>query len=244
MKEHELTGFIIRRKNYRDFDKVITAFTLEEGSVAFLARGVKKPKAKLASFIEPLVETKFRLIGKGNLPILVGARNLSVNEFYDSDMDKRLLALLLTEIVDLISMEGLKNPKLYQTYKLGLNDLIRAKKPILSVVCSIVKFMGIIGIEPEVRIDDKQKLYFDYDEGIVSSNNSSAHSVALSLHCAKLWKAIDRYSLNVINRLKIDESIDVELLLVILNYLEYHYSKKIKSASIWRETSSFLHGRS
>ena len=55
MNQNELTGFVISRKNINDADKILTLFTLEQGRYSLIAKGVRKPRAKLQSAIEPLV---------------------------------------------------------------------------------------------------------------------------------------------------------------------------------------------
>ena len=59
MKQNEYIGYVISRNNINDSDRIITIFTHELGKKSFIAKGIRKPKAKLQSQLEPLVESKF-----------------------------------------------------------------------------------------------------------------------------------------------------------------------------------------
>jgi len=240
MKEREYTGFVIKRKNYRDSDRIVTLFSKEEGKVGFIAKGIKKPKAKLTSFIEPFVESKYRLIGGGNLPVLVGAKNLSKNQFYDAGLTVRVAAAVATEVLELITLEGQKNKGLYTAYKACLSDLQDSAKPILMLDFHIAKMMSMVGVEPSISLDKLSKLYFDFDEGTISKRRLSTATVPLSYDCAKLYKAISSYGSTTIVRLRVESSLADELLHLLIRYLEYHFARKIKGAKILFEMGDSL----
>ena len=74
MKSETTQGIVLRRTDYGEADRIIL-FCTPLGQRSAMARGVRKPKSKLAGGIELLSESSIVLRGgKGNLATLVQAR--------------------------------------------------------------------------------------------------------------------------------------------------------------------------
>ncbi|HBW73660.1 MAG: repair protein RecO protein [Candidatus Magasanikbacteria bacterium GW2011_GWA2_45_39] len=59
-------AFIIKRRTYREYDKVVTLYTPQFGKIEAVAIGTKKPLSKLAGQLEPLQQVCVQLTrGKG-----------------------------------------------------------------------------------------------------------------------------------------------------------------------------------
>jgi DNA repair protein RecO (recombination protein O) len=241
MKQFEATGFVISRRNLKDSDKIITALTLEQGKLSFVAKGVKKPKAKLQAHIEPLVESKFRFIKSGKIPVLVGAQNISTNKFFNTDSTTNLAALLITEVVDKFSVEELSNINLYEAYKKSLELLIRSKKTSLMLSYSILNILKAIGLEPYIDVNDNSKsIYFDLSGGEVSNKNPQSDGVAISIDLVKLWRVCMQKPSEMVERLSVDKKLLSESLNLLLNYLQYNADYKIKSIKVLSESTGLL----
>lgn len=241
MKEHNTTGFILSRRNLKDSDKIITVFTLEFGKVSLIAKGVKKPKAKLQSQLEPLAEVRFRYLGSGSIPILVGAQALSANQYFSVDMDRRISALFISEIMDLISLEGQPNKELYLLYKTCLQNLLETKKVLLSVIYSMINIMKLSGIEPRIdKLKANPDAFFDFDEGTVSSQIGGNKSSRISAESAKLWMVCLKYHKKTVDNLAVDQSVLNESFMVLADYLQYHYAKKLKSIKVLINSTNLL----
>ena len=48
MKVEKLQGFVLKRTNYGEADKILTVFTKERGKIKVLAKGVRKIKSRRA----------------------------------------------------------------------------------------------------------------------------------------------------------------------------------------------------
>ena len=40
----KVTGIVMRYANYKDYDRMLTVFTLQNGKISALARGARRPK--------------------------------------------------------------------------------------------------------------------------------------------------------------------------------------------------------
>jgi len=68
MKFLKDSGFVIKRTNYRDADRIITLYTRHSGQIELLAKGVRKITSKRASYTELLNHIQFEAVtGKRGL---------------------------------------------------------------------------------------------------------------------------------------------------------------------------------
>lgn len=74
MRYKKLTGFILKKQNYKEADQIITIWSRELGKVRILARSVRSPKSKLNYCMQELGLVEIDLAGRGTLMTLIGAK--------------------------------------------------------------------------------------------------------------------------------------------------------------------------
>jgi DNA repair protein RecO (recombination protein O) len=68
-------GYILHHHPYRDTSRILEVLTRDAGRISIFARGVRGPKAKLASELQPFRLLLLSWSGKGDAPMLVGAES-------------------------------------------------------------------------------------------------------------------------------------------------------------------------
>ncbi len=243
MKQVELTGFIVGRKNLKDTDKIITVFTKEQGKSSFVAKGIKKPTAKLQSHMEPLVECKFRVLDGPKLPVVVGARAIGQNLFSAKSLEINIGALLLTEVVALVTAEQMPNLKLYQSYRESLIDIATHDKTSLLLNYGLISIMQASGIAPNIQWQEgASSCYLNFSEGSLSNIKIGSSSSVIDINIAKLWKVCMSHPKSTVLRLRVSDLVLSKSLNLIIDYLQYNLERKIKSAKVMSESTNLLHG--
>jgi DNA repair protein RecO len=75
MNQVQTTGIVLSRIDYGEADRIVTVLTPDQGKLSLMARGVRKPKSKLAGGIELFSISDISFIqGKGNISTLVSTR--------------------------------------------------------------------------------------------------------------------------------------------------------------------------
>ena len=99
-------GIVLKTKDYKDSDKLITILTLEKGKILVKARGVKKPSSKLKAFCQSFCFADFELVESKAGYVLTGVNE--IENFYNLtlDIDKFSYAFCVLEIVDKICAEN------------------------------------------------------------------------------------------------------------------------------------------
>lgn len=78
MNQLKTTAIILTRIDYGEADRIITLLTPEAGKLSLMARGVRKPKSKLAGGIELFSVSDITYIrGRGELGTLISSRLLN-----------------------------------------------------------------------------------------------------------------------------------------------------------------------
>lgn len=75
MKTIKTKAIVISRTDYQEADRIINVLTSDQGKLALMARGVRKPKSKLAAGIELFSISSISYIkGRGDIGTLISAR--------------------------------------------------------------------------------------------------------------------------------------------------------------------------
>ena len=108
----------INLKTYplNDNDKILLAYSKEIGLVRLVAKGVKKTKSKLASYVESLVANKLFCRSGRSLDIISSASSLDTFKNIRNDIVKLMFSMYLAEVVINLGVE--KDPNSFQIYDL------------------------------------------------------------------------------------------------------------------------------
>lgn len=71
--EYKLTGIILLKRDVGETDRIYTIYTKEKGKMRVLAKGVKKPQAKLAGFLENFTLAEIFIVRKQGLGKITGS---------------------------------------------------------------------------------------------------------------------------------------------------------------------------
>ena len=238
MKQNEYIGYVISRNNINDSDRIITIFTHELGKKSFIAKGIRKPKAKLQSQLEPLVESKFRALGNSKLPTLVSAFNINKNLFFEASTEVNISALFVTEIINYFLMDSQPNNYIYEEYSKFLQKIISTENTSLCLSYYLLKILSGFGLEPDIN-PGLETYWIDIDEGVISGVRH-ANSISIPKDVVKLWSVCLNSESSIIDRLKIKDSILVESLNLLISYISQHADRKIKSTKVLMDSTSLL----
>lgn len=94
-------AIILRRTNYGEADRVLQLLTPERGKVSAIAKGVRRPKSKLAGGLELLAVSDVTILaGRGELGLVTSAR---LKQFYNQilqDYDRMQFAYEAIKIIN------------------------------------------------------------------------------------------------------------------------------------------------
>jgi len=121
-----------------EFDRIYWAFSREKGKINFIAKGARKPLAKLAGGLEPLTQAEIFLIKGKKIDRVVGTIVLNQFENIQKNLEKIIRARSLLELLFCLEMDSAEAEKIYcqlEKYLFELNklDFLGGKIDLLSL---------------------------------------------------------------------------------------------------------------
>lgn len=134
---------ILKRKNFGEADRVITAFSAKLGKISIIARGVRKITSRRAGNVEVLNIVKLHLFKSRNY-ILQEAQSLETFEKLKSNLTLSAVSFHIVELIDKLTVEEQPSIKLYQILKESLIRLEQSPRQIIIRALEI-KTLSLLG---------------------------------------------------------------------------------------------------
>ncbi len=240
--EYKYTGIILGKRDIGETDRIYNVYTLEQGKISAIARGVRKGKAKLAGHLENfyLVDlTVMKNRGLGNISSSIVENNFfnlhqdleSLKEVFevikiftrlinDEEKDNEVFALLL-EYLETMNMVNESQEDL-SVFKIKKNLVTQG---------FLFKLLDLAGYRAEtnkcVKCHNKfskNKNFFNYDlGGVVCKNclNNSDTMVPISDNAIKIIRIFFQNKLNSLFKLNITRKETNELERMSQNFIKW-----------------------
>lgn len=172
MKQQVTDAIVLRRVNYGEADRIVTFLTPSDGKLALVARGVRRPKSKLAGGIELLSISSVTYAGgrSGGLGTLVSARLEQHFGNIVKDLARVQLGYELLQTADKIT-EDQPEPEYFTLLATGLAALNMPDVPAdLIKVWFGAGLLRLAGLTPNLitdtegqRLELERTYNFEYD---------------------------------------------------------------------------------
>jgi len=106
-------GFVIKRRNFGEADRMLTIFSRENGKITVVAKGVRKITSKRGALLEPFNLIKFQTVQSYSMKILTEVELISPFEKNKADLTSYRKILIACELVDVLCAEDIYLRSLY-----------------------------------------------------------------------------------------------------------------------------------
>ncbi len=124
---HLAPGYILHHRPYRDTSRILEVLTRDHGRITLFARGVRGPKAKLASVLQPFQLLLVSWSGRGEAAPLAGAE--SSDPGAPLPPERLMAAFYLNELLLKLTTRHDPVPGLFEDYHATLQGLKLAAPP-------------------------------------------------------------------------------------------------------------------
>ncbi len=178
-------AIVLMRTNYGEADRIIKLLTPEAGKISLLARGVRKPKSKLAGGIELFSISSLTYIkGRGDLGTLVSARLDTHYGVIVRHIDRVQLGYELIKLIDRATEDepGAEYFALLQTIFVALNDPT-IDTDLIRLWCH-AQLLQLAGYTPNTAsnlngepLTEQERYSFDFDSASFNDNPQGSFTV-------------------------------------------------------------------
>lgn len=237
MLTQNINAIILSRKNIGEADRLLSAFSLEEGKIKIIAKGSRKIKSKMASHIEPFTIGKYHLVTGKTFYILTGAEKTYYNESLTSNIESYQDTSYLCELIDLTYHENQPHQDIYNLLSETLKLLTMINHDKKEVLLRYFEFQLLksLGYNPNYKKCIKcnkavmeQDVFFGGFEGI-SCKQCKAGKIKINKNTLKILRLFQDNDLDKIINIKEVGKQNQHLKEVILPYLYDILPRKPKS---------------
>ncbi len=155
-------GIVLKRMDLGETDRLVTLYTLEQGKITALAKGVRKINSSRAASIEPAAQAQFFFAQGKQFDLITQTRLISSHRQTQTSLVRVTQTFQLLEIIDLLTVDRQENASVYALLEASLNAMSQpvSLKPYLTEnVRLILKALGFT--YDKVFTDQKLKGYIE-----------------------------------------------------------------------------------
>lgn len=219
IKNWTTDAIVVRRSNVGEYDRIHVLYTKELGKISAIAKGVRKPKSRIASHLEPGNIVRIELAEGKNLHIITGAKITQYLSFESLDTMQSLFIWL--ELIDKITHPDEPNTLLFDTVTDALQRMSSASSPrdlVPLLELGLYSQLGyelvvdrcVVGAEP---LQETKNFFSPGLGGVVCGAHLGDIRDALTItpDAIKLLRLIEQQQYDIVQRITIEPIVSDEL---------------------------------
>jgi DNA repair protein RecO (recombination protein O) len=142
-------GVVLRTMKLGEADRIVTFVTPDHGKVRAVAKGIRKPKSKLAGQLEPITHVTMMCWKGRELDVVQQVQVIDHFKAIREDLDRMPAAFTMLEAVDLVAVERQPMPGLFKSLTGALRTLAEGTGPVL-LGAFLFRLLDLEGVGPIV----------------------------------------------------------------------------------------------
>jgi len=240
-RTYQTEAIVIKKTKLGEADRILTLYTPHLGKIQAKARGVRRPKSKLAGHLELLTHSLVSLARGRNLDVIIGSQTINSFLKLKSDLWLTSCALYITELINQFTADNVENYPLFELLRETLEQLSQMGNKELALRYFELHLLDQVGYRPQLRqcVSCQQPLepvvncFCPSSGGMLCPGCSPGQppSYPLSVNAQKVLRLLQNSDFSTVSRLKIDAQLSQELERVMSGYLKYLLEREVKSAA-------------
>lgn len=236
-------AIIISRRDFGESDRLLTLFTPDHGKIRAIAKGARKPQAKLSGHVELFARSDVSIHRGRNLDILTQAELIEPYRGLREDLRRGAYANYVAELLDRFTAdEDQEGSALFELLHDTLKRIADADDPALAARFYELQLLDLVGFRPELMecVVTRQPLwaesqFFSHEEGGVVSREAAAqlsHSLqSIEFDTLKLLRHLQRSAANygAVGSLRINGELHAQAERIMLGYIVHLLESKLQS---------------
>jgi len=238
-KLYKTTAVVLRQRKLGEAGKILTLFTPNLGKLDAVAKGVRRPKSKLAGHVEPLTYTTFLLAKGRELDIVTQAQALEAFLPLREDLERTGRALYVAELVDRFTPERQESYPLFRLLLETLQRLATGDRLDIALRFFEMRLLDCLGYRPQLEecvacgktLEPVVNAWSAESGGVVCAACARAlpMSQPLSLNALKIMRLLQKGSYADCARVKTAPALEMELERHLRQYLFYLLERDVRS---------------
>lgn len=238
MKIYKLDAIVLKSRDMREADKILTIYSLQRGKQTIVAHGAAKPNSRKRGAVQPFCYSSFMLHQGRQLDSISQAELQEPFAELRYDLDRLTAAAYMTELTDAFVGEGEPNQILFGLL-LSTLHLLEAGDVEMTLRAFEARLLDLSGLKPDLQNCisceshlTETKIYYSYHMGGLLCPACAAAETKKRLFnrgTLEVLKTLYRWDLKKLHQLKVPELLRKELSTLLRAYIEYHLEKRLKT---------------
>ncbi len=230
-------SIILKTRNLRESDQIVTAFTEKEGKITAVAKGVKKPKSSLRGCVQPFCHSLLFLSRGRDMDLITQGKIIDFFGNSREDINRTLYCMYMMELLDKSLLERVPLPDLFAVCLEVLQAMTNEGfNPIFIryFECRLLVSLGYKPVLDRCVLCERQEFQtYNFslaDGGLVcdSCRNTAATLLSLRGDSLALIKLLAEGSFQTIRKVKASPAAASQMESFLEAYLEYHIERKFR----------------
>ncbi len=239
------TAVVLRHMDYGETDRILTLFTLEQGKIKAIAKGVRRINSRKAGHLEPFSQVHLFLSKGRDLAIITQVETIKSWQRIRDNLQLMGFAAYLVELLDRFTQEEGANRDLYNLLVESLQRLEENPNSKVVVHYYEVRLLELLGFRPDLKnctscgklIQAEDQYFSALAGGVIcpQCGRNNPETWQVSMTALKYFRHFQRSKYSQIKNLSIPEGVEVELRGLIERYLTYLLERGLKTPQFIRE---------
>ncbi len=244
-RNYQTEAIIIKKVKLGEADRILTFYTPSLGKIQGVAKGVRRPRSKMAGHLELLTYSTVSLARGRNLDTVTGSQTIDSFLPLKSDLELSSYALYAIELINQFTADSVENQPLFQLLLETMRSLCLKSNSEVILRSFELHLLGLVGYRPQLGCCISCRLplepvpnYFSAPAGGVlcpACSNSQFAVHRISVNAIKVLRWLQDNDLATAEKLKIDRELSRELEGIMRGYLHYLLEREVKSTA-WLDT--------
>jgi len=246
-RNYQSEAIIIKKTKLGEADRILTLYTPHLGKIQAVAKGVRRPRSKLAGHLELLTHSQVSFARGRNLYTITGSQTINSFLPLKSDLQLTSYALYTTELVNQFTADHIENHPLFQLLLDTMHRLCQGSDNELVLRYFELQLLNQVGYRPQLhqcvscrsRLEPTTNSFCPSAGGMLcpSCRQSQPLTYPLSVNGLKVLRLLQNSDYYTASRLRLTPELSRELEGVMRDYTRYLLEREVKSAT-WLDTLS------
>jgi DNA repair protein RecO (recombination protein O) len=245
---YKTEGVVLKHSYMGEADALLTFCAPDRGKLRAVARGVRRPKSRLAGHLEPLTYCTMMLAEGRTLDVVSGCETLDSFQGIKSDLWLLSCGLYLADLTDRLSAEGAENRPLFRLLLNALHSLASGVDSALVLRHFELCALACSGYLPELwecalchrKLEATTNYFSPAAAGLLCPDCRGKEGLdrPASVDCVKVLRFFTQNECSVLSRLRLKPRLAREIEDLMQGYVTYVLDREVASAKWLRELRS------
>lgn len=244
-RTYQTEAIIIKKTKLGEADRILTLYTPHLGKIQAVAKGVRRPKSKMAGHLELLTHSLVSFARGRNLDTITGSQTISSFLPLKNDLWLSSCALYVAELSDQFTADGTENYPLFQLLLNTMQRLCQEGNKELVLHYFELHLLEAVGYRPQFQecVSCRSALepvinYFCSGSGGMLCPRCSQNQYParpLSVNALKVLRFLQGNDFCTAGKLRLTTELSREIESTLRDYVKYLLERSAKSAT-WLDT--------